>query len=72
MNVRYARVSTSSQSLDNQIEQLKSVGWEKVFSEKRSGKNETDRGQFQIMKNFIREGDVLFVTKLDRLARLKK
>ncbi|MBD3795519.1 MAG: recombinase family protein, partial [Epsilonproteobacteria bacterium] len=35
-------------------------------------KNETDRGQFQIMKNFIREGDVLFVTKLDRLARLKK
>jgi len=46
MNVGYARVSTSSQSLDNQIEQLKSVGCEKVFSEKRSGKNETDRGQF--------------------------
>ncbi len=69
MNVGYARVSTSSQSLENQIEQLKTVGCEKIFSEKRSGKNETDRQEFQIMKNFIREGDVLFVTKLDRLAR---
>ncbi len=69
MNVGYARVSTSSQSLENQIEQLKATGCEKIFSEKKSGKNETDRQQFQIMKNFIREGDVLFVTKLDRLAR---
>ena len=69
MNVGYARVSTSSQSLENQIGQLKAVGCEKVFSEKRSRKNETDRQQFQIMKNFVREGDVLFVTKLDRLAR---
>lgn len=69
MNVGYARVSTSSQSLENQIEQLKAAGCEKIFSEKKSGKNETDRQQFQIMKNFIREGDVLFVTKLDRLAR---
>lgn len=69
MNVGYARVSTSSQSLENQIEQLKAAGCEKIFSEKRSGKNASDREQFKIMKNFIREGDVLFVTKLDRLAR---
>ena len=65
----YTRVSTLSQSLENQIEQLEAVGCEKVFSEKKSGKNETDRQQFQIMKNFIREGDVLYITKLDRLAR---
>lgn len=69
MNVGYARVSTSSQSLENQIQQLKAAGCEKIFSEKRSGKNAYDREQFKIMKNFIREGDVLFVTKLDRLAR---
>ena len=69
MNVGYARVSTSSQNLENQIDQLKSAGCEKIFSEKRSGKNEADREQFNIMMGFVREGDVLYITKLDRLAR---
>ena len=65
MNVGYARVSTSSQNLENQIDQLKSAGCEKIFS----GKNEADREQFKIMMGFVREGDVLYITKLDRLAR---
>lgn len=69
MNIGYVRVSTSSQNLENQMDQLKAAGCEKIFSEKRSGKNESDREQFKIMMDFIREGDVLFVTKLDRLAR---
>ena len=69
MNVGYARVSTTGQNLENQIEQLQSVGCKKIFSEKRSGKNESDREQFKIMMEFLREGDVLYVTKLDRLAR---
>ena len=69
MYVGYARVSTSSQNLENQINQLKDVGCVKIFSEKRSGKNEADRKEFNIMMNFIREGDKLFITKLDRLAR---
>jgi len=66
MYVGYARVSTSSQ---NQIDQLKSAGCKKIFSEKRSGKNEADCEQFKIMMDFVREGDVLYITKLDRLAR---
>ena len=61
MNVGYASVSTSSQNLENQIDQLKSAGCEKIFSEKRSGKNEADREQFNIMMGFVREGDVLYI-----------
>lgn len=68
MNVGYARVSTSSQNLENQIDQLKDAGCKKIFSEKRFGKNEADRQQFNIMMDFVREGDILFITKLDRLS----
>ncbi|MFX4283977.1 recombinase family protein [Aliarcobacter butzleri] len=40
-----------------------------MFSEKRSGKNQSDREQFNIMMAFVREGDVLYITKFDTLAR---
>ena len=66
MNVGYARVSTSSKNLENQIDQLKSAGCEKIFSEKRSGKNEADREQFKIMMGFVREGDWNDPTKVDK------
>ncbi len=69
MYVGYARVSTSSQNLENQIDQLKDAGCVKIFSEKKSGKNKDDRQQFNFMMDFVREGDILFITKLDRLAR---
>ena len=54
MNVGYARVSTSSQNLENQINQLKDAGCVKIFSEKKSGKNKADRQQFNTMMDFIR------------------
>ena len=64
--VGYARVSTTGQSLDTQLEALS--GCEKVFREKISGAKD-DRPGLQAMLEFVREGDSVQVTKLDRLAR---
>jgi DNA invertase Pin-like site-specific DNA recombinase len=67
--VGYARVSSVGQSLDVQREQLQAAGCEKLFEEKRSGRTAADRQQLQAALEFIREGDTLVVTRLDRLAR---
>ena len=64
--VGYARVSTTGQSLDTQLEALS--GCEKVFREKISGAKD-DRPELLAMLEFVREGDTVQVTKLDRLAR---
>lgn len=68
MIVGYARVSTNDQDLTIQLEGLAAAGCEKVFSEKRSGTS-TDREALQACLEFVREGDVLLVTRLDRFAR---
>jgi DNA invertase Pin-like site-specific DNA recombinase len=69
MIIGYARVSSTSQSLDIQNEALTAAGCEKVFSEKVSGRSTTDREQLALALSFAREGDTLAVTRLDRLAR---
>lgn len=69
MKVGYARVSTTGQSLESQIESLTKEGCEKIFQEKVSGKNADNREQLQLALEFVREGDVFIITKLDRLAR---
>ena len=69
MLVGYARVSSTSQSLDIQQESLASAGCEKVFAEKVSGRSTTDRDQLALALDFVREGDTLCVTRLCRLAR---
>ena len=69
MNVGYARVSSFGQSLEIQLEQLNKVGCEKVFSEKLSGTSTNQRLKLKECIGFVRKGDVLIVTKLDRLAR---
>ena len=69
MKVGYARVSTTGQDYETQLEKLKAAGCEKIFSEKQSGKSADDRAELQRALEFCRDGDVLVVTKLDRLAR---
>jgi len=69
MLVGYARVSSAGQSLDIQLEALKGAGCEKVFSEKKSGTSAGGRDQLQEALDYVREGDTLVVTRLDRLAR---
>ncbi len=69
MLVGYARVSSVGQSLGVQLEALEAAGCEKVFSEKRSGTSTAQRDQLEEAMSFVREGDTLVVTRLDRLAR---
>jgi DNA invertase Pin-like site-specific DNA recombinase len=64
----YARVSTDGQTLDAQIAALKGAGAERVFSEKQSGAK-TDRAALAKALRALSAGDVLVVTRLDRLAR---
>ncbi|PPC93078.1 MAG: resolvase [Methylotenera sp.] len=69
MLVGYARVSTVGQSLENQLEALKQAGCTKIFEERASGKSADAREQLKAVLEFVRQGDVLVITKLDRLAR---
>lgn len=69
MKVGYARVSSLGQSLDIQKSALAEAGCDKVFAEKLSGRSAQDRQQLQDAIEFVREGDTLVVTRLDRLAR---
>lgn len=68
MIVGYGRCSTDGQSLDAQLASLKAAGAQKIFSEKVSG-TKTDRAQLAKALASLGEGDVLLVTRLDRLAR---
>lgn len=67
--VGYARVSSTGQSLELQREQLLQAGCEKLFEEKRSGGSQEGREQLALALDYVRQGDVLVVTRLDRLAR---
>ena len=64
----YARVSTDGQSVDAQVKQLRATGAEKIFKETASGAR-ADRAQLRRAIDQLEKGDVLTVTRLDRLAR---
>ena len=81
--IGYARVSTLRQDLSEQITALEKFGCEKIFSGKFSGKDEDEdedletiltrvrqnKVQLDKMLNYVREGDIVVVTKIDRLGR---
>ena len=64
----YARVSTDGQSVDAQVRQLRAAGAGKVFRERASGAK-SDRAQLRRLLDQLAAGDVVTVTRLDRLAR---
>jgi DNA invertase Pin-like site-specific DNA recombinase len=67
--IGYARVSSKSQSFDEQSRQLSAAGCETIRAEKESAKSADDRPELQTVLAFLREGDSLVVTRIDRLAR---
>lgn len=69
VDVGYARVSSVGQSLDVQQAALREAGCAKIFAEKKSGRRAQDRQQLIAALDYLREGDTLVVTRLDRLAR---
>jgi DNA invertase Pin-like site-specific DNA recombinase len=69
MRYGYARVSSNGQNQDNQVEALKTAGCERIFSEKASGKSTNGRREFEKLMRTLQAGDIVVVTKLDRLAR---
>ena len=69
MKVGYARVSSIGQNLDAQISSLKKYGCEKIFQEKVSGTSTEKREELKKCLEFVREGDELVVTRVDRCSR---
>lgn len=70
MNViGYARVSTTDQDVSIQEAALRAAGCHTVRTEKRSGTTREGRTELQTILDFVRPGDVLMVTRIDRLAR---
>lgn len=67
--IGYARISASDRNMARQLEQLKHV--DKLFQEAISGASK-DRPQLQVMLEYIREGDIVVVTELERLGRNNK
>jgi DNA invertase Pin-like site-specific DNA recombinase len=69
MKIGYARVSSSGQSLEVQLEALKAAGCEKIRQEKESARSTENRHELERALDELRPGDELVVTRLDRLAR---
>ena len=69
--IGYVRVSTKDQKFDRQHEKLKAENVELIFEDKLSGKD-TNRPKFQELLKYIRKGDIVVVTELDRLGRNNK
>jgi DNA invertase Pin-like site-specific DNA recombinase len=67
--IGYARVSTTDQDLTIQIDALKAASCDVIRQEKASGTTTEGRAELRTVLDFLRKGDVLVVTRIDRLAR---
>jgi DNA invertase Pin-like site-specific DNA recombinase len=67
--IGYARASTTDQDLGIQEAALRAAGCEVIRAEKRSGTTTAGRDELRTVLDFLRKGDVLMVTRIDRLAR---
>ena len=65
----YARVSSTGQNLEVQLDKLTSHGCDRIFHEKKTGTSTTARTKWNECMQYLRTGDTLVITKLDRLAR---
>jgi len=70
--IGFARVSTKDQSLITQLEQLQEAGCQEIFHGKQSGASKENENKLQEMISYIRKGDAVIVTKIDRLGRSLK
>lgn len=70
--IGFARVSTVGQELDNQIAALEKEGCDRIFHGKQSGVSVENEQKLKELVDYIRDGDVVVVTKLDRLGRSLK
>src|SRR5271166_2464120 len=68
----YARVSTLDQDLTVQRQALRAAGCSVIRAEKASGSRRDGRSELQVLLDFLRAGDTLVVTRIDRLARSLK
>ena len=69
MKVGYARVSSTGQNLEVQIDILKKHGCNRIFQEKKSGTSKNNRDQLNLALDFVRDNDTFVVTRLDRCSR---
>jgi DNA invertase Pin-like site-specific DNA recombinase len=69
MKYGYARVSTTDQDLSIQRDALKAAGCDSIREEKQSGTTMEKRSELKLLLDFLRTGDTLVVTRVDRLAR---
>jgi DNA invertase Pin-like site-specific DNA recombinase len=70
--IGYARVSSAGQKLEAQLEKLEALGCDKIFKEKFSGTKLEIRDELKRCLDYVRSGDTLLVTRMDRLARSAK
>ncbi len=67
--IGFARVSSTAQDLTAQVEILKDIGCERIFQGKHSGKADTNKEALEELMGYVRAGDTVYVTKMDRFGR---